>query len=124
MHIAPSVIPKIDVDQVVRQSPGILVTDSPNFYDKLSKDTPVIKGAVLRADIEALTVKECMSSTGLMVRWVHSDAQLANSHTKPTEKHQVQLFQKLKSRWRIIFDPDMQSARRRKSAGLQAMEGS
>lgn len=124
MHMPPAVISRMDVDQVVRHSPGILVTDSRNFYDKLSKDTPVIKGAERRADIEALSVKESMSTTGLMLRWVHSDAQLANSHTKPTEKHQVHLFQKLKSHWRIIFDPDMQSARRRKSAGLQPMEGS
>eukprot|EP00435_Cladocopium_sp_Y103_P052568 s378_g16.t1 len=124
MHMAPSVLASMNADQVVRQSPGILVTDSRNFYDKLSKDTPIIKGAERRADIEALTVKESMTSTGLMLRWVHSDAQLANSNTKPTEKHQVHLFQKLKSHWRIIFDPDMQSARRRKSAGLQPMEGS
>ena len=44
MHLSPSLIAKMDVDQVVRQSPGILVTDSRNLYDKLSKDTPVKKG--------------------------------------------------------------------------------
>ena len=106
------------------QTPGILVTDSRNFFDKLWKDTPIIKGAERRADIEALTVKESMSSTGLMLRWVHSDAQLANSNTKPSEKHQIHLFQKLQSHWRIVYDPEIMSARRRKTAGLQPMADS
>lgn len=98
-----------------------IVTDSRNFFDKLWKNTPIIKGAERRADIEALTVKESMSSTGLMLRWVHSDAQLANSNTKPSEKHQIHLFQKLQSHRRIVYDPEMMSARRRKTAGLERM---
>lgn len=107
---------------MVRTVPGILITDSRNFYDKLFKDTPVIKGAERRADIEALTVKESMSTTGLQLRWVHSDAQLANSNTKPSEKRQILLFQRLANKWRIIFDPEMMSARRRKSLGMEPME--
>ena len=121
MHKPPQSLEHLDKDQIVQDSPGILVTDSRNFFDKLWKDTPIIKGAERRADIEALTVKDSMTSTGLMLRWVHSDAQLANSNTKPTEKHQIHLFQKLHSHWRIIFDPDMMSARRRKTAGLDPM---
>ena len=121
MHFAPSVLEPLTKEQIVYRSPGILITDSRNFFDKLWKDTPIIKGAERRADIEALTVKDSMPDTGLMLRWVHSDAQLANSHTKPSEKHQVHLFQKLHSHWRIIHDPDMMSARRRKAAGLAPM---
>eukprot|EP00435_Cladocopium_sp_Y103_P024799 s621_g6.t1 len=121
LHNAPVILQKWSPDQIVQETPGILVTDSRNFFDKLWKDTPIIKGAERRADIEALTVKDSMSTTGLMLRWVHSDAQLANSNTKPSEKHQIHLFQKLRSHWRIVYDPDMMSARRRKTAGLEPM---
>ena len=120
--------PDCNIGLQIRSSSKLLefyiVTDSRNFFDKLWKDTPIIKGAERRADIEALTVKESMSSTGLMLRWVHSDAQLANSNTKPSEKHQIHLFQKLQSHRRIVYDPEMMSARRRKTAGLERMADS
>eukprot|EP00435_Cladocopium_sp_Y103_P031789 s1589_g8.t1 len=121
-QLAPQKRETWDSDTMVRHAPGILVTGSRNFYDKLLKNTPVIKGAERRADIEALTIKESMSATGLMLRWVHSDAQMANSHTKPSENHQILMFQCLQSKWRIIYDPDMLSARRRKSAGMEPMD--
>lgn len=57
----------------------------------------------------------------LMLRMVHSDAQLANSNTKPSEKHQCHSFRKLQLRWRLIYDPNMISARRRKALGLNPM---
>lgn len=121
LHHPPSKLQVIDANEIVRLSPGILVSDSKNFYDKLSKDTPIIKGAERRADIEALTVKSSMDDTGLMLRWVHSDAQLANSNTKPSEKHQIILFQKLQYKWKIIYDANMVSARRRKTVGVDPM---
>ena len=117
----PTALQALDSNEIVRLSPGILVSDSKNFYDKLSKDTPIIKGAERRADIEALTVKSSMDDTGLMLRWVHSDAQLANSNTKPSEKHQIILFQKLQHKWKIIYDANMVSARRRKTGGVDPM---
>ena len=108
-------------DSVVTLTPGILVTDSKNLWDKLSKETLVIKGAEKRSDIEAIALKESQMNTSLQLRWVHSDAMIANSLTKSTEKWQIQLFLKMKQNWRIVHDNDMMSARRRKAGGIQPM---
>ena len=118
---SPQLLQNLNQDEIVRLSSGILLTGSKNFYDKLNTDTPIIKGAERRADLEALTVKESMETTSLMLRWVHSDAQLANSNTKPSDKHQAHLFRRLHQRWRLIYDPNMTSAKRRKTLGLNLM---
>ena len=49
----------------------------------------------------------------MKVRWVHSEAQLANSLTKWNGGHELELFYRLRSCWRNVEDPDMKSARRR-----------
>ena len=108
-------------ERVAGLTTGIVVTDSKNLYDKLNKDTPVIKGAERRADIEALSLKESSQRNGMMLRWVHSDAQLGNSLTKPTEKHQAILFKQLGPKWKITYDETMTSARRRKAQGVEPM---
>ena len=108
-------------DSIVSLTQGILITDSKNLWDKLSKETLVIKGAEKRSDIEAIALKESQMNTQLQLRWVHSDAMLANSWTKPSEKWQVQLFMKMAQNWRIIHDDNMLSARRRKAEGINPM---
>lgn len=108
-------------ERVAGLTTGTVVTDSKNLYDKLNKDTPVIKGAERRADIEALSLKESIQRNGMMLRWVHSDAQLGNSLTKPTEKHQAILFKQLGQKWKITYDETMTSARRRKAQGVEPM---
>ena len=122
MHHPPQCLGNLSSDGIAALTSGMVVTDSTNLYDKLNKNTPVVKGAECRADIEALTLKESSNQSGMVLRWAHSDAQLANSLTKPTEKHQVQLFVRLGHRWRIIYDDQMVSARRRKSQGIGPMD--
>ena len=108
-------------DSVVAQTSGTIVTDSKNLWDKLSKEILVIKGAEKRSDLEAIALKESQINSRLQLRWVHSDAMLANSLTKPTEKWQIQLFLKMKQHWRIVHDSSMTSARRRKAEGIDPM---
>ena len=96
-------------------SPGIVVTDSKNLYDRMDKDTPTIKGEEKRATMEALALKDSATDSGTMIRWVHSDAQLVNSLTKPTEKGQIHLYFQMGQKWRIVYDEKMKSARRRKA---------
>ena len=111
-------------DSVVSLTSGVLVTDSKNLFDKLSKETLVIKGAEKRSDLEAIALKESQENTNLQIRWVHSDAMLANSWTKPNEKWQVQLYFRLDQHWRIVHDEGMTSARRRKAEGINPMASS
>ena len=111
----PGCLMRLSADNIVMLSPGIVVTDSKNLYDRLDKDTPTIKGEEKRATIEALALKDSATDSGTMIRWVHSDAQLGNSLTKPTEKGQIHLYFQMGQKWRIVYDEKMKSARRRKA---------
>ena len=108
----------------VRLVPGILVTDSRNVYDRLIRPYITPKGAQKKIDIELLSLKEAQNTTGLIIRWVHSDAQLANTLTKRGEEHQVSRFLALEQKWRIVDDPNMFSGRRRRSEGMDPLENS
>ena len=77
-----------------------------------------IKGAERKSNIELLSVKEAQQRTQLHVRWVHSEAQLANSLTKMNGGHELETFYRMNHAWRIVEDPNMKSARRRRAEGL------
>ena len=109
-------------DECVRKVPGTLVTDSRNVYDKLNTEVLTIKGAERKSNLELLSVKEAQQRTQLHVRWVHSEAQLANSLTKANGGHEMELFYRMNHAWRIVEDPSMKSARRRKAEGLPPLD--
>ena len=111
-----------DPDSSVRKVPGTVITDSRNVYDKLKTEVLTIKGAEKKSNIELISLKESQDRTSLQIRWVHSEAQLANSLTKWNGGHELELFYKMQSSWRIVEDPEMKSARRRKSEGLLPLQ--
>ena len=80
------------------------------------------KGPEHRTSLELLGLKEGVVRTNTPVRWVHSDAQLANSLTKDSEQQQLQRYCALGQCWKIVDDPLMRSARNRKVAGLEVFE--
>ena len=111
-----------DIPSSIKQAtPGVLVTDSTNAYDKLSQPIFTIKGKEKSSNIGMLKLVEARERNGVHMRWVHGDAQLANSLTKIGELHQIRLFFKLGCRWRVVYDPKYMSARRRKAAGIDPM---
>ena len=110
-------------DTTVAKVPGCLVTDSRNVYDKLETEVLVIKGAEKRTNIELLSLKEAQQNHGVILRWVHSEAQLANALTKHNSK-EMELFYRMNHSWRIVEDPSMRSARRRKLEGLEPLSSS
>lgn len=89
-----------DVNSVVNAITGCLVTDSRNVYDKVSTEVLCTKGAERRVDITLMRLKESQTVNQVMIRWVHSDAQLANSLTKGKELRQILLFYDMQQRWR------------------------
>ncbi|CAE7909695.1 unnamed protein product, partial [Symbiodinium microadriaticum] len=103
-----------DSESVVRRVPGCLISDSRNVFDKLNTEVLTIKGAEKRSNIELLAVKASQQQTGLTVRWVHSEAQLANSLTKAGATKELELYYQMGHQWRIVEDNEMKSARRRK----------
>ena len=46
----------------------------------------------MRTDIEMLALKSAQIRNRVVIRWVHSEAQLANGLTKANEFKQLQLF--------------------------------
>ena len=111
-------------DEAVRRIPGGLITDSRNVFDKLQTEVLVIKGAEKKSNIELLGLKEAQARTHVQVRWVHSEAQLANALTKGGTNRELELFYRMRHCWRIVEDPEMQSARKRKSKGVSPLENS
>ena len=109
-------------EEHVAKIPGVLVTDSTNVHDRLHSEVYVPKGPEHRTALELLGLKESVVRTQTPIRWVHSDAQLANSLTKDNEPQQLQKFYQLNQRWRIVDDPLMRSTRNRKKIGLQTLE--
>ena len=108
-------------DATVAKVTGCAITDSRNVYDKLHNEVIVIKGAEKRANIELLGLKEAQNSTGLQVRWCHSEAQLANGLTKAGHPREMELYYRMGHQWRLVEDPEMRSARKRRSAGLSPL---
>ena len=109
--------PGLDVKKIT----GCLITDSRNVYDKLDTATLCIKGAEKRTNIEMIALKESQLQTGLILRWVHSEAQLANTLTKRGNCKEMDLFYQMNHSWRIVEDPSMRSARRRKMDGEEPL---
>ncbi|CAE7224831.1 RE1 [Symbiodinium sp. KB8] len=113
-----------DAQGCVSKVPGCVVTDSRNVYDKLNNEVLVVKGAEKRTDLELLGLKEAQAATGLSIRWVHSEAQLANSLTKVGNCRELELYYKMRHQWRIVEDDQMRSARKRKQEGMAPLAGS
>ncbi|CAE6958741.1 RE1 [Symbiodinium sp. CCMP2592] len=109
-------------DEAVTKVTGTVISDSRNVFDKLQTEVVSIKGAERKADIELLSLKEAQARTKVQVRWVHSEAQLANSLTKCGGSKEIELFYKMGSSWRIVEDEKMRSARKRKAEGLQPLQ--
>ena len=78
------------------------------------------KGAE-RTDLELLCIKYAQRRNGVIVRWVHSEAQMGNALTKAGAK-EIELYYQLNGQWKIVSDDQMKSARKRRESGLQALD--
>ena len=115
-------VPLWNCDDAVKTVEGVLISDSKVLYDRLQQTVLTLKGAEKRADIASLCLKESMQSTHLHVRWVNGDSQLANSLTKENELHQYFEFLRREGQWRIVYDPELLSGRKRKQLGLGSLQ--
>ena len=102
-----------------------LILDYRGGFDALSKSESLALGmADKRSAIDALALKRALVETGRHLRWCHSEAQLADMLTKDSEKAREpwRLLCKRGGTWRLIYDPDYVSARKRKAQGLSPPE--
>ena len=107
---------------VLRKRKEFSVSDSKNLYDRLNTTIMTLSGAEKRSDIETLCLKESLSSCNVSLRWVNGESQLANSLTKFDEPHQVLMFNNRNGHWRIVYDDDITSGKRRRQMGLNPLE--
>ena len=109
-------------DEAVRSVPGtfclIAVVFMTNFRDLSSPPT----GQSKKVDIELTRLKEAQQTVGLEVRWVNSQAMLANSLNKRGEDQQMHRFVACRQCWRIVDDPDMFSGRKLQKLGRHSLK--
>ena len=104
----------------VKQVVGGVVVDAKALYDVLLKRDLNSSGAGLKdkfTALEVLCLLESLESNSTVVRWVHSNAQLADALTKPLP---LGVLQKslIEGSWTLGYDPDFTSAKKlRKKQG-------
>ena len=111
-----------DPDECVGQTPGALVTDSRNVFDRMQQPYISPTGEQKRVDLELLMLKSSQRETSLQIRWVNSQAMLANSLTKRGEDQQCSRYLSLGQRWKIVEDPAMFSGRKRQQQVLDGLD--
>ena len=67
-------------------------------------------------------LKEAQEATGVILRWVHSEAQLANALTKAQNHKELELYYSTRHQWHIVEEPEMKSVRKRKNEGLDPLQ--
>ncbi len=103
---------------------GAFVSDCKSFYGSVNrKESAGLGMRDKRAAIEALSVRQHSILTGTPVFWCHSDAQLADGLTKPAAAWKLEeFFDRRGQVWRLTFDPQMLSAKRRRTLRLGPLE--
>ena len=78
-------IPMHDPASIVQKSKGVMVTDARSLYDVIRKGTQTTSGFGLKekySALEIMSVFQRLAKCQTETRWVHSEAQLADSLTK------------------------------------------
>ena len=109
-------------NEAASQIPAALITDSTNLYDKIHRPAVVIKGAEKRSDIECISLRENIADNDTPLFWAHGGAMLANSLTKPHEKHQAMNYVNMNFRFKVIFDEERRSEKVRRKHGMNPLE--
>merc|ERR1739836_88397 len=75
-----------------------------------------------RTCMEMMGIQDSLVPEQVEVRWVHGEANLSNSLTKSTELEQIDSFFRAGSRWAVVQDELMLSAKRRRQLGLRPLD--
>ena len=100
---------------------AVLCTDAKNIYDA-TRTPSAAAGKEKRVALEINLFKANALETKTEVAWVHSGSMLANSLTKTTEPQQLDLYYSRRCCWRITYDPEFWSAKRRQAAGVAPLD--
>ena len=120
-----AVIDRRNFAATVQRTPGMIVIDARACYDAIHKGLACAGSALglkeKNSAAELMALMENIESSATLVRWVHSNAQLADGLTKPGAKHVIKEFLRTQ-RWRITYDDRMRSAKVRAKEGLSKFD--
>lgn len=106
-------LPSKGFEDVVKQIRGALVTDARSLYDTVQKGERNTSGLGLKekySALELLSVIQRLHLCGTTVRWVHSEAQLADAMTKRLTTSALNKVI-LECQWTLVEDPNFVSAK-------------
>ena len=80
----PKVLDSSSYISLASQIPGTVITDSKGLYDALAKSQSSALGLKddRKSAIECLALRQCMSQTSCLIRWVHSEAMVVDGMTQ------------------------------------------
>ena len=102
----------------LRSVEALLIVDAKSMFDAMENEPGGVGMREKRTRYEMQMIKESAKKSALDLRWVNSDAQLADALTKAAAVEKLQRFFAMGSCWKITYDPSMLSAKRRKALGL------
>lgn len=105
-------------------APAHVITDCKSIYDAINVNTSACLGlSDKRAAVEAKAMKEAFENSPNTLRWVHSHAQLADGLTK-YDIEAIRLLNDfiLNGIWRLVHDPEFESARKGFKKTLKVLE--
>ena len=109
-------VSKGNEDAAVRASRGLLITDAKSIYDAITRsETQGLGLQEKQSALELLGVKEQIQRDGTDLRWVHSQAQLADGLTKVGARPVIEKFLE-EQLWACKYDPAFESAKKRSQA--------
>ena len=89
-----------------------MVCDAKNIYDGICKvETSGLHMEEKRTAIELLAIKERLQQANISLKWVNGDQELADGLTKGW-KHETLVRALEEAKWRIVYDPSYQSAKK------------
>ena len=104
------------IDQEMSKVGGCLIIDAKGVFDAIHRS----KSAALsmqdkRSAVEYLALREAIGRTKTLLRWCHSEANVADALTKVDNRAHELLRKFLHFRvWRIVWDPDFTSCKKLK----------
>ena len=104
------------IDQEISKVGGCLVIDAKGVFDAiLRSESAALSMQDERSAVEGLALREAIGRTRTLLRWCHSEANIADALTKADNQAHELLRKFLQSRvWRIVWDPEFTSSKEEK----------
>ena len=104
------------VDQEISKVGGCLIIDAKGVFDAIHRnESAALSMQDKRSAVEGLALREAIGRTRTLLRWCHSEANVADALTM-VDNRALELLRKFfQSRvWQIVWDPEFTSSKKLK----------